>query len=168
MAIRAGKKRAIRLKNKLAGLMQNTWIELLVRWFIGALFVFASYHKILDPAHFAKIIYGYYLFPDVSINLIAIILPHVELFCGLALILGIYPRSACLIINLMLLGFIIAIGINLLRGHQFDCGCFSMEANKAANSAIYILGRNIILLIFGAYIFMYGLDKPRLSVFMKA
>ncbi|MBW1828888.1 MAG: DoxX family membrane protein [Deltaproteobacteria bacterium] len=76
---------------------------MIVRWLLGALFLVACYQKIIEPAHFAKIIYGYYLFPDAAINLIAIILPYVELFSGMALILGIYPRSAALIINAMLL-----------------------------------------------------------------
>ncbi|MEE8541793.1 MAG: MauE/DoxX family redox-associated membrane protein [Desulfobacterales bacterium] len=143
------------MKNKLTQALENSWLELAVRWFIGALFVFASYHKILDPAHFAKIVYGYYLFPDVSINLIAIILPPVELFAGLALILGIYPRSASLIINLMLFGFIIAIGLNLIRGQQFDCGCFSFDEQGYGSSAGGLLLRDILYFVLGLHLLFF-------------
>ncbi len=135
--------------------MENAWIELWVRWLIGALFVYASYHKILDPAHFAKIIYGYYLFPHVSINLIAIVLPYVELFAGLALILGIYPRSASLLINVMLFGFIIAIGINLIRGQQFDCGCFTFDEQGYGSSAAGLLLRDILYFALGLHLLFF-------------
>ena len=125
MVIRHGPKRVTQLNSQIKRFLDHSGFELMARWVLGAVFVYASFHKILDPEHFAKIIYGYYLFPDSSINLIAIILPYIELFAGAALILGIYPRSAALIINVMLLAFIAAISINLIRGHEFDCGCFS-------------------------------------------
>jgi len=162
-----GKKMDIQLNNMVKNLFCNQWIELAARLTLGVTFVYASYHKILAPAEFAKLVYGYSLFPYETINLIAITSPFIELISGISLITGIYTRSAALIIIGMLIAFIIVMSINLIRGHEFDCGCFSLEANPTTNSARYILGRNIILLIFGAYIFMYGLDKPRLSVFMK-
>ena len=54
-------------------MLNNSWLELAARWFLGMIFLYASYHKIAAPAQFAKIIYGYYLFPDISINIIAIV-----------------------------------------------------------------------------------------------
>ena len=90
-AIRAGKRKGIQLNKSIRTLFGNHWIELAVRWILGVIFVYASYNKILAPAAFAKIIYGYDLFPAVFINLIAIIVPFLELFAGLALIIGVYP-----------------------------------------------------------------------------
>jgi len=110
----------------------------------------------MDPEHFAKIIYGYYLFPGYAINLIAIVLPFFELFSGLSLIFGIYPRSAALIINGMLLAFIIAISINLARGHQFDCGCFSFDDTGYTYSALQLLVRDVIYFILGMQLLFYG------------
>jgi hypothetical protein len=136
-------------------LFQNNWFELIARWLLGAVFVVACYHKIVQPAHFAKIIYGYYLFPDAAINLIAIILPYVELYAGMALILGIYPRSAALVINAMLFAFIVAISINLIRGHEFDCGCFSFGASGKAPSAVHLLIRDILCFLFGLQVLFY-------------
>jgi len=117
-------------------ILQNSWFELIVRWIMGIIFLFSCYHKIVAPAQFAKIIYGYYLFPDVTISLIAIILPFLELFAGLFLVLGIYPRSAVLIINAMLFAFMVAISINLATGHEFDCGCFSFGDSNAENGVL--------------------------------
>ncbi len=136
-------------------ILNNSLFELVVRWFLGIIFLYASYHKIVSPAHFAKIIYGYYLFPDVSINIIAIVLPFLELFSGLALILGIYPRSAAVIINGMLLGFIIALSINMIREQQFDCGCFSFDEGGHALTAGQMLVRDIIFFVLGLYVLFF-------------
>lgn len=147
-------------------LFGNQRLEFAARLILGVTFIYASYHKILAPAEFAKLVYGYDLFPHNTINLIAIIIPFIELMSGIALITGTFPRSVSLIIMGMLIVFIIVISINIIRGHEFDCGCFSLATNQNANSAFYILGRNFILLIMGICIFLYGLDRPRLFVVM--
>jgi len=144
------------LKNKLKTISNNSWLELAIRWFLGITFIYASYHKIAAPAHFAKIIYGYYLFPDFLINIIAIVLPFLELIAGLALILGIYPRSAAIMINLMLLGFIVALSINLVRGQQFDCGCFSFGEAGYTYTAGQLLVRDVAFFILGLQVLFYG------------
>ena len=90
-AFQAGKPKGIPLNNFFNNILCNSWIELAARWLLGATFIYASYSKILAPAVFAKIIYGYDLFPAMLINLFAILLPFVELIAGLALIIGFYP-----------------------------------------------------------------------------
>jgi len=147
MATRDGKEWAILLKNNLKILFHSNWIELFIRWLIGITFIYASYHKIVEPAHFAKIIYGYYLFPEFIINLTAIILPYLELLSGIALILGIYPRSALLILESLLFAFIVALSINLIRGHNFDCGCFSFGEPGYGYSVLGLLVRDVIYFI---------------------
>jgi putative oxidoreductase len=139
--------------------LYHNGFELIARWLLGAVFVYASIHKIVDPKNFAKIIYGYYLFPNFSINLIAIMLPLTELFAGLALILGIYPRSAALAINGMLLAFIFALSVNIARGHQFDCGCFSFGDRGYTYSAMQLLVRDIILFVLGLPVLFF--DRHR-------
>ena len=78
MAIRDGQTMGIRLGDKLKTALMQTWIEMTVRWLLGGAFVYSSLHKIAEPAKFAKVVYGYKLFPALSINLIAIILPFPE------------------------------------------------------------------------------------------
>jgi uncharacterized membrane protein YphA (DoxX/SURF4 family) len=138
------------------------------RWIIGLTFIYASYHKIFAPADFAKIVYGYDLFPHNAINLIAIILPFIELIAGLALILGIYPRSAVSIINGMLAAFIIVLSINLIRGHEFNCGCFSAKEAGYFSSTEFTLVRDIIYLLLGLQIFLFsGTRKGCFGPFSK-
>ncbi len=136
-------------------IFNNSWIELAARWILGGMFVYASYNKVLAPAVFAKIIYGYGLFPAMFINLIAIIVPFLELVAGLALIVGFYPRSAALIVNAMLLVFITALSINLIRGHEFDCGCFSINASTQESYAGPLIIRDFLILVLGVHVFFY-------------
>ncbi|MDF1592627.1 MAG: DoxX family membrane protein [Desulfobacterales bacterium] len=137
-------------------LIRNSWLEVAARWVLGAVFIYASYHKIMEPAQFAKVIYGYYLFPALTINLIAIVLPFLELFCGLALVLGIYPRSAALVINFLLISFIAALSINLIRGQAFDCGCFSVGDRGYTYSVWETLIRDIVFFGFGLVVIFFS------------
>ena len=136
----------IRSKNRSFAWCDNGWIDLALRFILGGIFVMASFHKITEPAVFAKIVFGYDLFPAQAINLIAILLPYIELTMGLSLIAGVYPRAAAVILGALLLAFILAISINMLRGHVFDCGCFSSgEAKLWPNTPMWTLGRNVLL-----------------------
>jgi len=137
----------------------NSGTELAARWILGGIFVYASYDKVLAPAVFAKIIYGYDLFPAPFINLIAIIVPFLELVTGIALIIGFYPRSAALMVNAMLLFFITALSINLIRGHEFDCGCFSINSGAQETFAGTLIFRDFLLLALGLYIFFYRYER---------
>ena len=143
------------MNNWRQSIKSNGWIELAARWILGLTFIYASFHKIVSPADFAKIVYGYNLFPEISINLIAIVIPFLELVIGLALIIGIYPRSAAIIISGLLLVFIAASAINLIRGHEFNCGCFSGVQDGYASSPELTIARNIFYLALGMQIALF-------------
>lgn len=130
-------------------LLTNSRLDLSARWILGGVFIYASIHKIMDPASFAKIIYGYDILPHSLINLAAIILPFVECIGGLFLALGIWPRSAALIVNALLGLFIMAITFNLIRGHEFDCGCFSVSRSGLTSSSSELLVRDILWFTLG-------------------
>ena len=144
------------MSNLRQSIISNSWIELAARWILGFTFIYASFHKIISPADFAKIVYGYGLFPAGLINLIAIIIPFLELVGGLALLLGYYPRSAAVIINGLLLAFIVVLSINLVRGHEFDCGCFSAGQSGYASSPKVTLLRDIIYFILGLQVILFS------------
>jgi len=147
------------LIKQIRSILQNSWLELAARWILGLTFIYASYNKIIFPADFAKIIYGYDLFPNALINLIAIILPFLELVAALALITGVYPRSAVLIVNVLLVAFIILLSINLIRGHEFDCGCFAIQNSGSTAATEVTLIRDFIYLALGIQVLYY--HRPR-------
>ena len=154
-AFRPGKREGIRLNNWRLSIKNNSWIELAARWILGLTFIYASYHKIISPADFAEIVYGYDLFPEIFIHLIAIVIPFLELIAGFALIIGVYPRSAAIIINGLLLAFITVLTINLVRGHEFDCGCFSAAQSGYTSSPKVTLVRDVIYFILGMQIILF-------------
>jgi hypothetical protein len=109
-------------------------------------------------------VYGYDLFPHVSINLIAIIIPFLQLIAGLALIGGIYSRSAAIIINVMLLAFVAALTINIIRGHEFDCGCFSAGQSGYSSSSKVTIVRDIIYFVLGLQVILFqGIRRASFS-----
>ena len=150
-----GSKRGCRLNRNAWRRLWNPWAEWLLRCTLGLIFCYVSLHKIASPAVFADVILGYDLFPARGINPIAILLPFLEGVAGGALLLGIYPRSAALLIDLMLLAFVAALGTNLVRGVSFDCGCFSFGQPTSHAETLWLMARDVILMLIGGYILIY-------------
>nr|HPQ45334.1 MauE/DoxX family redox-associated membrane protein [Syntrophales bacterium] len=67
------------------------------RWILGIVFVYASIHKILYPAAFAKAVYLYQILPDWLVNLAALVLPWLELFLSVSLILRLWMPGTVVI-----------------------------------------------------------------------
>jgi putative oxidoreductase len=101
------------------------------RLLLGLVFIAAALPKIADPPGFAKAIWAYALFPPWSLNPLALLLPWLELACGLALCLGRWLRAAALWCAALLLSFSVAIAINLARHHPIDCGCFGTAPHRS-------------------------------------
>jgi len=101
---------------------------------LGVIFILAALPKIVDPPSFAHMVYNYRLVPGAFINVIALVLPWLELLCGLGLVLGIWKGTCRTIIGLMLAAFVVAIAINLARGNAIDCGCFDVSAAGKSRS----------------------------------
>jgi putative oxidoreductase len=108
--------------------LAHPWLTIRVQIALGVIFVAAALPKIVDPPSFAHMIYNYKLIPWALINPMALVMPWIELLSGLALILGIWKGTARTIIAALLVTFIVAISINLLRGNAIDCGCFDVSA----------------------------------------
>ena len=106
------------------GWLASRWLTIRVQLALGVFFVAAALPKIVDPPSFAHMVYNYRIMPGGVVNLMALVMPWIELLCGLALILGIWTAAARSIIAALLLVFITAISVNLARGNAIDCGCF--------------------------------------------
>jgi putative oxidoreductase len=124
---------------------------------LGIVFVVAAIPKIADPPAFAHMIYNYRLLPGGAINALALVMPWVELFVGVALILGVWKREAAVVAGILLLVFLVAIGVNLARGHAVDCGCFDVRsAGKSREQLLaemrWVLIRDVGLLLLVAQV----------------
>jgi len=136
-------------------LLTSPWLTVRVQIALGIIFVVAALPKIVDPPSFAHMIYNYHLLPGALINLMALVMPWIELLCGLALILGIWQGTARSIIGALLIAFVLAIAINLARGNAIDCGCFDLSAaNKTRDERLadmrWVILRDLGLLLMVA------------------
>ena len=91
-------------------------VVLISRLILGAVFIYASLDKIMNPDDFAKAIGNYHVLPFGLENLLALVLPWVELLTGLCLIIGVMVDGATVLIILMNIVFIFAISQALARG----------------------------------------------------
>lgn len=137
--------------------LTHPWLTIRVQLALGAIFVAAALPKITDPPSFAHMIYNYRLLPTGLINISALVMPWVELLCGLALILGVWRKAALSIIGTMLVVFIIAISINLARENAIDCGCFDVsKANLTREQRLddmkFVILRDIGMLLMVAQV----------------
>ena len=116
------------------------------RALLGLVFVYAAITKLSTPQDFADSIAAYQLLPLSVINLIAWSLPLFELSCGLFILTGFYFRIATLGILLMLVVFMTAIVMALIRGLPINCGCFGSLLGLDTNPWLALI-RDAILLI---------------------
>ena len=113
-----------KIKKNFNGIISSPYVTTILRIFVGIVFIYASIEKIMSPAYFAGTIQNYQIIPETTINLVAIILPWLELICGILLLTGIWHQSAAFIVSSMMMIFIIALSSVILRGLDIECGCF--------------------------------------------
>lgn len=106
-------------------------VSLIARVILGLIFVYASIEKITYPEPFAQNIIAYEILPQPLVNIAAIWMPWLEMFCGLLLIAGIWVRASAAILSMLLTLFIIAIASALIRGLDISCGCFEVGDSEA-------------------------------------
>tara|TARA_Y100001934_G_C12242879_1_gene721219 strand:+ start:84 stop:533 length:450 start_codon:yes stop_codon:yes gene_type:complete len=127
----------------------------IMRLLVGLVFIIASYDKIIDPAQFARDISNYHIIPFGLENLIAIILPWIELFLGLGIVIGIFIDGSSFLSGTLLVLFILLIFQAMLRGFNIECGCGLKEGEMVGWSKII---ENIILL-GASYIIFFAKNR---------
>ena len=124
---------------------------------LGIVFVYASWDKILDPASFALIIANYQIVSTGTGNLTAMFLPWLELVCGICLIINRWPRGSALIVTGLMVVFMAALGYNIYRGIDVNCGCFTLSEEAPGSMWLYMvrdvlfLGMAIVVLLSGKH-----------------
>jgi uncharacterized membrane protein YphA (DoxX/SURF4 family) len=133
-----------------------------IRVYLGGVFVLASLYKIQEPYAFALNIATYRILPLHLVNLLAIVLPWLELIAGVFLIVGLWTRESALLILGMMAMFVTALAIALARGYEMSCGCFASR-DAAEEIGIGTLLRDVFWIALAAYALLlddgrYGAD----------
>jgi uncharacterized membrane protein YphA (DoxX/SURF4 family) len=139
---------------------------LLARFALGAVFVVAAGPKIADPPSFAHMISNYLLLPPPAVNGFALFLPWLEMLTGIALISGVFWKTAAKFAAVLFLVFIVAIGVNLARDHAVQCGCFDVHAAEKSHAQLigemrWVVARDVGLLALTAWVAFSNEDRKR-------
>ena len=116
----------------MTNILFNRWLSIAVRISLGCVLVYSALPKIADPPAFAQMVWNYKLLPPAAVNVMAIVLPWLELWLAAALISGVLRRGAAMLSAILLLVFMAALTVNLYRGVAVDCGCFSLATAAAS------------------------------------
>lgn len=138
------------------------YVILLARLIIGGLFIYASIHKIADPAAFSVSIRNYLVLPPAWSNLCALMLPWIEVVAGSLLILGILTKPSALLTTGMLGVFLAAIIHAYSIGLNIDCGCFSSAAASEGKIGLFHIFRDSALFLTSLAILVF--DRGTLTV----
>jgi uncharacterized membrane protein YphA (DoxX/SURF4 family) len=106
--------------------------------------------KLVNAEDFAKAVKNYEMLPLFAINIVAIILPYIELFSGIFLIIGYCKKGNSAILGISLIVFLIALTSAYARGLNIDCGCgFTtfVEASTSKTDLLVRIFEDIMMLI---------------------
>ena len=115
------------------------WLATAARLVLGGVFVVAGVLKIPDPAAAVRAVRAYQLLPESLVAPVAFGLPVLEIAVGLALLLGVFVRTAAIAAAVLLVVFLVGVGSAWARGLQIDCGCFGHGGEVAAGETAYPL-----------------------------
>jgi len=127
------------------------WLATAARALLGVVFVWAGVVKLPDPAAAERAVRAYRLLPESLVAAAAFGLPVIEIAVGLALLAGVFVRTAAIAASVMLAVYIAAIASVWARGLSIDCGCFGNGGQVAAGATHYPteIARDAALLIVG-------------------
>lgn len=134
-----------------------------IRIILAIVFIYASIDKIVHPQSFAQAVFNHQILPEILINIIAIVLPWMELILGLCLLFNVWMNGVSVLTAVLMFIFMSAITFNLLRGLDVGCGCFSSSTDESMDSLTLIRDMIFLCLSFGLVVFVFKKHKRTLG-----
>jgi len=114
-------------------------VVLCFRLILAASFLTAAFGKLVDIERYSvDAVYFFVILPMFLARPFGLVLPFIELLCGLGLLFGVLTRLSALGIGLLSLSFLIAKAIVLSHGRSVDCGCFGAFGDTLASVTIFL------------------------------
>jgi uncharacterized membrane protein YphA (DoxX/SURF4 family) len=109
------------------------------RLLMAAMFLVSSCGKLVDIERYSvDAVYNFGVLPMVLARPFGLVMPFIELLCGLGLLFGVLTRLASLGIGLMSISFFIAKAMVLSQGRSIECGCFGAVIDTLASVTIFM------------------------------
>jgi hypothetical protein len=107
----------------------GTWIprgiDLGSSLLIGVIFIVSGADHLLNPYYFLGSVYSYGICGPRTGQVVAVILPALQLVVGASLLVRLWRDAAHFLALSMLLAFASAQGVAFVRGLDISCGCFA-------------------------------------------
>ena len=117
----------------------NRYVVLVFRLVLAAFFLVSSFGKLLDIERYSvDAVYNFGILPMVLARPFGLVMPFIELLCGLGLLFGVLTRLSALGIGLMSLSFFTAKAIVLSQGRNIECCCFGAVIDTLASVTIFM------------------------------
>jgi len=117
----------------------NRHVILVFRLILAGFFLTSAYGKLVDIERYSvDAVYNFGILPMFLARPFGLVMPFIELLCGLGLLFGVLTRLSALGIALMSLSFFIAKAIVLSQGRSIECGCFGAVIDTLASVTIFM------------------------------
>lgn len=117
----------------------NRYLILVLRFLLAGTFLLSSVGKLVDiEAYSVDAVYNFGILPIALARPVGLVMPFIELACGLGLLFGVLTRLSALGVGLMSLAFFVVKLIVLSQGRHINCGCFGAIVETLASVTIYM------------------------------
>lgn len=126
----------------------------LARLGLAAVWLFSGVPKALDPDGTYVAVRAYDVLPPLGVELVAGVLPWLEIALGVLLLLGLGVRAAAAASAALLLVFVAGVTQAWARGLSIDCGCFGGGGQVEPGQTAYVqeLVRDAGFLLLAAWL----------------
>lgn len=134
-------------------------IGLVLRLGLAAVWFISGFAKASDPRETRVAVRAYQLLSPAVADVVAAILPWLEIGVGVLLLFGLATRLAGVLSALLLVAFLIGVISAAARGLSIDCGCFGGGGQVAAGQTAYTweIVRDSVFLLAAGYLIV----RPR-------
>ena len=134
----------------------------LARFGLAAVWLLSGVPKALDPDQTYVAVRAYDVLPPLGVELVAAVLPWLEIALAVLLLLGLGTRAVALVSAGLLLVFVAGVAQAWARGLSIDCGCFGGGGAVEPGRTAYVqeLARDAGFLVLAVWLVV----RPRTPV----